>query len=389
MIGEGVNAERATIWLHLADELRPAADGPRSIRAAAPSPLEGDALPALAGDHVAAIRTGGDLLGAITVEKRRGEPMNPEESQLVDDLAAQAGLVVSNVRLTADLEARLERDRAAGRGAPRVPTADRRGARTRSADRLERNIHDGAQQHLVALAVKLRLARGFIDRDPEQRAARCSRRPPSRSTRRLETLHALALGIYPPRLEEEGVAPALAARFASSDLPVHFHADGIGRYPLDTEAAVYFCVLEALQNAAKYAAARMIDVRFAEWDGALTFEVVDDGAGFDPAVAGNGTGVHGMRDRLAVLGGEVSLTSTPGHGTTVRGQVPIGAGSLGMTARGTRILAWAIFVASCVGVVQQAWFEWQLRALPQNEAWAIHRHPPVGVVRRADRRASP
>ena len=141
----------------------------------------------------------------------------------------------------------------------------------------------------------------------------------------LQTLRALALGIYPPRLETEGVAAALAARFASSDLPVRFHADGIGRYPLDTEAAVYFCVLEALQNAAKYAGARTIDVTFAERNDALAFEVVDDGAGFDPSENGDGTGIHGMRDRLAVLGGDVSLTSAPGRGTIVRGQVPLAA----------------------------------------------------------------
>jgi signal transduction histidine kinase len=127
-------------------------------------------------------------------------------------------------------------------------------------------------------------------------------------------------------LEADGVAAALMARYASSDLPVRFHAEGIGRYPLDAEAAVYFCVLEALQNAAKYARAESIDVTIAERNGALTFEVVDDGAGFDPTVGGSGTGVHGMRDRVAVLGGEVSLTAAPGRGTTVRGQVPLAAG---------------------------------------------------------------
>ena len=121
------------------------------------------------------------------------------------------------------------------------------------------------------------------------------------------------------------MAAALMARYASSDLPVRFHADGVSRYPLDTEAAVYFCVLEALQNAAKYAGAGAIEVTFAERDGALTFEVVDDGAGFDPTVDGTGTGLHGMRDRLAVLGGDVSLISVPERGTTVRGHVPLAA----------------------------------------------------------------
>ncbi|MGZ5343681.1 MAG: histidine kinase [Actinomycetota bacterium] len=321
VIAEGVNAERATIWLHLADELRPAAGWPSVDPGATAVRFAGDELPTIPGEHVAAIRYRGDLLGAVAVEKPRGEPVNPEEVKLVDDLAAQAGLVVSNVRLTADLEARLE---VIARQAAELRASRQRivAAQDEERRRLERNIHDGAQQHLVALAVKLRLARGFVHRDPD-RARTMLEETAGQIDEALETLHALALGIYPPRLEEEGVAPALAARFASSDLPVRFHADGIGRYPLDAEAAVYFCVLEALQNAAKYAEARAIDVSFAERDGALTFDVVDDGVGFDPSAARNGTGVHGMRDRLAVLGGDVSLTSAPGRGTIVRGHVPL------------------------------------------------------------------
>ncbi len=324
VIAEGVKAERATIWLRLADELRPTAGWPEIDPTSEAVPLVGDELPPVPGAHVAAIRYRGDLLGAISVEKTRGEPMNPGEIRLVDDLAAQAGLVVSNVRLTADLEARLG---VIARQAAELRASRQRivAAQDEERRRLERNIHDGAQQHLVALAVKLRLARGLVSRDPE-RARTMLHETARQIDEALETLHALAVGIYPPRLETEGVAAALAARFASSDLPVTFHADGMGRYPLDTEAAVYFCVLEALQNAAKYAGARAIDVTFAERDGALTFAIADDGAGFDLSEHGEGTGLHGMRDRLAVLGGDVSLNSAPGRGTIVRGRVPLAAG---------------------------------------------------------------
>ena len=325
VIAEGVNAERATIWLRLAGELRPAAGWPEPDPAAAPVALVDDTLPAVPGEHVAAIMFQGEPLGAISVEKRRGEPMNPGEIRLVDDLAAQAGLVVSNVRLTADLEARLE---VITRQAEELRASRQRivAAQDEERRRLERNIHDGAQQHLVALAVKLRLARGLLGRDPEK-ARTMLEETGGQIDEALETLHALALGIYPPRLESDGVAAALKVRYASSDLPVRFHADGVGRYPLDTEAAVYFCVLEALQNAAKYATAGSIDVTFSERNGALTFEVIDDGVGFDAAVGRNGTGLDGMRDRLAVLGGDVSLTSAPGRGTAVRGQVPLAMGA--------------------------------------------------------------
>jgi signal transduction histidine kinase len=324
VIAEGVKAERATIWLHLADELRPAAGWPSVDPGAAAVAFAGDDLPALPGEHVAPIRYRGDVLGAIAVEKPRGEPVNPEEIKLIDDLAAQAGLVISNVRLTADLEARLE---VITRQAVELRASRQRivAAQDEERRRLERNIHDGAQQHLVALAVKLRLARGLLSRDPEK-ARTMLEETGDQVDEALATLHALALGIYPPRLESDGVAAALMARYASSDLPVRFNADGIGRYPLDTETAVYFCVLEALQNAAKYATAGSIDVTFSERNGALTFEVSDDGVGFDAAAGRNGTGLDGMRDRLAVLGGDVSLTSAPGRGTTVRGQVPLAEG---------------------------------------------------------------
>ena len=323
VIAEGVNAERATIWLHLADELRPAAGWPEVDPSARPIVLHDDAFPEVPGEHVSEIRYRGDLLGAISIDKRRGDPLNPGEIRLIDDLAAQAGLVVSNVRLTADLEARLE---VITRQAAELRASRQRivAAQDEERRRLERNIHDGAQQHLVALAVKLRLARGLLGRDPKK-AHTMLAEIGGQIDEALETLHALALGIYPPRLESDGVAAALMARYASSDLPVRFHADGVSRYPLDTEAAVYFCVLEALQNAAKYAGAGAIEVTFAERDGALTFEVVDDGAGFDPTVDGTGTGLHGMRDRLAVLGGDVSLISVPERGTTVRGHVPLAA----------------------------------------------------------------
>ena len=169
---------------------------------------------------------------------------------------------MSNVRLTADLEARLE---VITRQAAELRASRQRivAAQDEERRRLERNIHDGAQQHLVALAVKLRLARGLLGRDPEK-ARTMLEETGGQIDEALETLHALALGIYPPRLESDGVAAALMARYASSDLPVRFNADGIGRYPLDTEAAVYFCVLEALQNAAKYATAGSIDVTFGE-----------------------------------------------------------------------------------------------------------------------------
>jgi signal transduction histidine kinase len=256
------------------------------------------------------------------VDKPASEPFTPAEDRLLNDVAGQAGLVLSNVRLTAELEANLER---LSRQAAELRASRQRIVAAQDAERrrLERNIHDGAQQHLVALAVKLRLARQVVAKDAVKgRTMLLELQQQLDET--LDTLTSLALGIYPPLLQEQGIAAALAAQYTRSGLPVHMVVDGATRYPIETEAAVYFCVLEALQNAAKHAHASRIDVRLEQRGGELFFELVDDGVGFDPATSGAGTGLQGMRDRLSVLGGDAEIESAPGRGSAVRGRVPVG-----------------------------------------------------------------
>jgi signal transduction histidine kinase len=139
----------------------------------------------------------------------------------------------------------------------------------------------------------------------------------------LDDLRDLARGIYPPLLADQGLVPALQAQARKASLPVVIDADGIGRYPQDTEAAVYFCTLEALQNVAKYAGAARATVGLSCSGGSLQFTVTDDGAGFDAASTRNGTGLQGMADRLAALGGSLHVSSQPGRGTTLTGQLPV------------------------------------------------------------------
>ena len=141
----------------------------------------------------------------------------------------------------------------------------------------------------------------------------------------LEDLRDLARGIYPPLLADQGLVPALQAQARKASLPVEIDADGIGRYPQDIEAAVYFCTLEALQNIAKYAAASRATVSLSCTGGSLRFTVTDDGTGFDTASARHGTGLQGMADRLAALGGALDVRSQPGRGTTLIGQLPVSA----------------------------------------------------------------
>ena len=223
------------------------------------------------------------------------------------DLAAQAGLVLRNVRLVEDL-----------RGSRRRLVS----AQDEERRRLERYIHDGAQQQLVALAVKARLARQLTDRDPEK-VVQLLTQIEAETSRALEDLRDLARGIYPPLLADKGLAAALQAQARRSAIHVEVIPDGVGRYPQAVEAAVYFSVLEALQNVAKYADASRADVRLAQTGSDLTFEVRDDGRGFDPASVGYGTGLQGIADRLAALNGTLRVASAVGDGTTVTGVIPL------------------------------------------------------------------
>jgi signal transduction histidine kinase len=143
----------------------------------------------------------------------------------------------------------------------------------------------------------------------------------------LEDLRDLARGIYPPLLADKGLGAALESQARKAAVPVSVETDGIGRYPQEAEAAVYFSCLEALQNVAKYAEASVATIRLSQANGTLSFEVTDDGLGFEPDATGHGSGLQGMADRLAALGGEFVLRTAPGRGTTIRGTVPIGAES--------------------------------------------------------------
>src|SRR5262249_4700450 len=131
-------------------------------------------------------------------------------------------------------------------------------------------------------------------------------------------------GISPPLLASEGLVTALESQARKAPVPTSVTADGVGRYPQEMEAAVYFCVLEALQNVAKYARASRAGVHLAASGHDLRFEVTDDGAGFDPGSMGYGTGLQGMADRLHAHGGSLDVRSSPGAGTTVSGRLPCG-----------------------------------------------------------------
>jgi signal transduction histidine kinase len=170
--------------------------------------------------------------------------------------------------------------------------------------------------------VKERLAASLVGKDDDRLRAMLDELE-RETTDALEDLRDLARGIYPPLLADKGLADAIEAQARKSVVPVTVERDAIGRYSQEVESAVYFSILEALQNVAKYAEARAAHVTLAQSNGHLTFAIEDEGQGFDPAAASRGTGLQGMTDRLQAIGGELTIESAPGHGTRVLGRIPI------------------------------------------------------------------
>ena len=309
IVAAGTGVARAEVWLRVGSELRSVARWPQDGAASPrPVPMPSGEIPEFGeGEAVFPVVHQGDMLGAIAVQAPAGDPLTADKENLIANLAAQAGLVLRNVRLLEDIRASRQR----------IVTAQDAAAR-----RLERNIHDGAQQQLVALAIKTGLADSLVGHDDAE-AHQMLSQIQAEIKEALSDLRDLARGIYPPLLADLGLVAALQAQARKSALPAVVEGDGLGRYPQEAETAVYFCALEALQNVAKYARASRAIVRLSAPNGALAFCVEDDGVGFDPNAKGHGSGIQGMSDRLAALGGELRVTSTPGAGTIVNGSVPV------------------------------------------------------------------
>jgi signal transduction histidine kinase len=313
VLAEGTGAARAEVWLRVGKELRRAAAWPEEQHAGPhPIVLAGTGLPPVPGaERALPVTHEGELLGALAISMPRSEVVTSATDKLLTDVASQTGLVLRNVRLIEELRASRQR---------LVTTQDE------ERRRLERDIHDGAQQQLVALAVKLRLVEATALKDPNK-ATDLAAQARTEAQEALDALRDLARGIYPPLLADQGLAAALEAQARKIPVSVRVEPDGVGRYPQETEAAAYFCVLEALQNVTKYAEASSVTVRLRSGDGVLGFEVHDDGRGFDPASTPRGSGLQNMADRLEALGGSLQVESTPGRGTVVIGRIPIRIGA--------------------------------------------------------------
>lgn len=312
---EGTSASRAEVWLRSGDRLRLAASSPVDGGADRPPvPLsDGKSLPDFAGvDRAIEIQHQGELLGALTLTKPPGESLRAVEDELLQDLASQAGLVMRNVSLNQEVLARVEELKASRQRLVAAQDEARR--------RLERNLHDGAQQHLVALKVQLSLVERVADSD---KVKSMLRKVASDADEALEALRDLARGIYPPLLADQGLAPALAAQARKAPIAVGVQATSVSRHSEDEEAAVYFCCLEAVQNAVKHAQASRAEIELTEKHNVLTFCVSDNGRGFDLATTPQGDGLLNMADRLEAMGGTLEVRSSREDGTSVTGHLPL------------------------------------------------------------------
>jgi signal transduction histidine kinase len=318
MLADGTGAAAAQVLLVVDGRLTPAASWPPGADLTGLAAGSGDQP----GRREVPVRQAGELLGVLMVQERPGVPLTPTEERLFTGLADQAGLVLRGARLRAELVRRLAElsARAEELRVSRQRLVDAQDAERR---RLERDIHDGAQQHLVALAVNLRLAQSLVERSPE-RAGRLIAAQRAAATATIDTLTSLSRGIYPRLLEEQGLVAALRTAISTSAVPVELTASDVSRYAAGVEVAAYFCALEALQNAAKHSSARSVRIGVRGDPDRLTVIVEDDGSGFDPEQTVDGTGLANMRDRVESLGGTLGIETVPGRGTVVEARLPAG-----------------------------------------------------------------
>ena len=300
---DGTTAESASIWVHRKQDRYCIAAWPEPPD----SPPDGSAV-------TEPVVYEGEELGWVALEVPPGQTFPPNDQRLFAQVAGGLGLALRNLFLTADLKDRVEELAASRRRIVRLQDETRR--------KLERDLHDGAQQRLVSLKIKLGIGASMAERAElvDLEAMLDDLRTSTDDT--IESVRDFARGIYPPLLEAEGLESALRAQTQKMPIAARIETSQIRRYPKDQESIVYFCVLEALQNALKHSEASSLLVQINEEEGDLTFEVRDDGVGFD-VLGAERNGLMNMTDRVEAVGGVLEVQSAPGEGTVVRGSLPV------------------------------------------------------------------
>ena len=320
LLAEGTGAAHATVWVQVDGGLHAIACSPGHDPDEHGVVAPGDDAPGQVpgATHTEAVWHDGELLGALSFDRGREDPVTPPERALLAEMAGQASLVLGNARLRTRLRARLEELRSSRQRLVAAQDEARR--------KLERNLHDGAQQQLVALKVKLGLARTIAVREEAgEEVVSLIDGLATRADEAVDALRTLARGIYPPLLEAEGLERALMTQAQRAPLEVAVRAEGLRRYDRQVESTVYFSVLEALRNAVRHGDATRVEIVLAQPGQRLTFEVADDGCGFDPAAVVHGLGLRNVADRLDALGGSLAIEAGAHGGVRVLGSIPVPA----------------------------------------------------------------
>ncbi|MFZ0627330.1 MAG: ATP-binding protein, partial [Acidimicrobiia bacterium] len=301
---DGTGADRATVWL--------VDGGGLTVGAASadpPPPVRGiEELPG----RVFQIADADEVLGAFSIEKKRGDSLSPTEERLARDLAGSAGMVLRNARLNTDLATRASELRESRRRLVDAQDVERR--------KLERDLHDGVEKSVVALEAKVARAQRMARDESTGKVSDLLTQMAGHAQEAIDQIRWLGKGIYPPLLESRGLAALDTIGDQFPDVAVAV-AD-VGRLPPEIESAVWFAASEAVTNAVKHGAPP-IAIEVSRHDGEITLEVADSGEGFDPSAGGSGSGLINMRDRLEALDGQLVIDTGPGRGTRVLGTIPI------------------------------------------------------------------
>lgn len=305
LLARGTGAERAIVWVASGEVLRPSGVCPDTARDdVVPVSIDGlfrdeltESRPVL---HL------GALFGALTIVKSRDDPVTPADRQLLDDVAAASGLLLRNVSLNSELELRAADLRESRRRLIAAHDAERL--------RLERDLHDGAQQHVVALKVKLGIVRAIAQREGADEIVTMVTALTDESQQAVDELRAVAHGLYPPLLESDGLEPALRAVERMSQITLTVSADGLGRFGRTAEEAVYFCVVETAERARAAAGSAVSAVVVASGDDlVVSFDI----EGCDTALD-----LTSITDRIDAAGGMVMIEERPGGRTRITTSVP-------------------------------------------------------------------
>ncbi|MGA8040674.1 MAG: histidine kinase [Acidimicrobiia bacterium] len=303
-LADGTGADRATVWL--------VDGGGLTVGAASadpPPPVRGiEELPG----RVFQIADADEVLGAFSIEKKRGDSLSPTEERLARDLAGSAGMVLRNARLNTDLATRASELRESRRRLVDAQDVERR--------RLERAMHDGVEKTVASLEANVGVAQRVARDENTGKVPELLRQMAGHAREAIDQIRSLGKGIYPPQLESKGLAAldTIGEQFPGVGVDV---AD-IGRLAPEIESAVWFAASEAVTNAVKHGAPP-IRLEVSRDDDGIRLEVIDSGDGFDPSVAGSGSGLINMRDRLEALDGHLVIEAGADRGTRVLGAIPI------------------------------------------------------------------